>query len=313
MSTKDPSAEHHSVLLAGATGMLGSRIAHHLLAQPAVSVRLLVRDGASSDPDKKQTLAALQARGATVVSGDVTDTDSLSRATENIDIVVSAVQGGPEIIVDGQIALARAAREQGAWRILPSDFALNLFAATPGEHPLFDLRRQADDAIAELGIEHVHVLNGAFLDGMVDMGFDHDARTVSYWGTGDDVFEATTVEDTARFTARAALDTDLVSGPLPIVGDRVSPRGMTDIVETITRARYQRHSRGSVDEIRAQLEDARSRGDFNTQVGMAYALYMTNGQTAVTDAQNGRYPDISADTFGDVAGKALAKEHASPR
>ena len=35
MSTKDPSAEHHSVLLAGATGMLGSRIAHHLLAQPA--------------------------------------------------------------------------------------------------------------------------------------------------------------------------------------------------------------------------------------------------------------------------------------
>ena len=61
----------------------------------------------------------------------------------------------------------------------------------------------------------VHVLNGAFLDGMVAMGFDHTARTVSYWGTGDEVFEATTVEDTARFTARAALDTDLVSGPLP--------------------------------------------------------------------------------------------------
>lgn len=313
MNVKDRSNDQHSVLLAGATGMLGSRIAHHLLALPGVSVRLLVRDGASADPTKSETLRTLQSRGATVVTGDVTDTDSLARATENVDIVVSAVQGGPEIIVDGQVALARAAREQGAWRIVPSDFALDLFAATPGEHPLFDLRRQADEAIAELGIEHLHVLNGAFLDGMVDMGFDHDARTVSYWGTGDEMFEATTVEDTARFTARAAMDADLVSGSFPIIGDRLSPNRMADTIEWITGDRYTRHSRGSVEDLRAQLEDARSRGDVNTQVGLAYALYMTNGQTAVTDPQNARYPDISADTFGDVAGRALAREITSPR
>jgi nucleoside-diphosphate-sugar epimerase len=35
-----------TVLVAGATGMLGGRIAHHLLAEPDATVRLLVRPGA---------------------------------------------------------------------------------------------------------------------------------------------------------------------------------------------------------------------------------------------------------------------------
>lgn len=222
-----------------------------------------------------------------------------------VDVVVSAVQGGRDIIVDGQLALARAAHEQGAWRIVPSDFALDLFAATPGEHPAFDLRREADEAVAGLGLEHVHVLNGAFLDGMVDMGFDHDARTVSHWGTGDEVFEATTVEDTARFTARAAVDRDLVSGPFPVVGDRVSPNGMTDVVERLTGAHYTRTSNGGLDDLRGWLQQARDRGDVQSQTYAAYLLYMTSGQTRVTDPRDARYPDIQVESFEDVARRAL--------
>lgn len=313
MSTKDSFAERYSVLLVGSTGMLGSRIAHHLTQQPGVNLRLLIREEASADPVKTEVLGPLQAQGASIVSGDVTDTDSLARATEGVDVVISALQGGKEVIVDGQLALARAAREQGAWRIVPSDFALNLFAATPGEHPAFDARREADEAIAELGIEHLHVLNGAFLDGMVDMGFDHSARTVSYWGTGNEVFEATTIEDTARFTARAALDQDLISGTFPIIGDRVSANAITDTVERLTGERYTRHSNGDLAELRTMLEDARSRGDLNAQTGMAYMLYMANGQTAVTDPQNFRYPDITADRFEDVARRALANQSTAAR
>jgi uncharacterized protein YbjT (DUF2867 family) len=297
--------DRHTVLVAGATGMLGGRIAHHLLAQHGVTVRLLIRDTAAADAGKKEIVRALEAQGASVAIGDVGDRDSLLRASAGVDVVVSALQGGDGIIVDGQLALARAAHEQGAWRMIPSDFALDLFAATAGEHPAFDRRWRADEAIATVGIEHLHVLNGAFLDGMVDMGFDHDARTVSFWGTGDEEFEATTVEDTARFTARAALDPDLVSGPFPIVGDRVSPNTMTDTVERITGARYARRSQGTIEDLRALLADARSRGDGDTQTGLAYLLYMTTGQTAVTHPQNHRYPDIHATTFADLAGRAL--------
>lgn len=52
-----------TVLLAGATGMLGNRIATHLLTQPAVSVRLLVRPSAHHDPAKTQALDALVVGG----------------------------------------------------------------------------------------------------------------------------------------------------------------------------------------------------------------------------------------------------------
>ncbi len=48
------------VLVAGATGMLGNRIATHLLDQSGVNVRLLLRDAAPADPVKAQTVAALQ-------------------------------------------------------------------------------------------------------------------------------------------------------------------------------------------------------------------------------------------------------------
>jgi uncharacterized protein YbjT (DUF2867 family) len=308
MDSRDGSGARHTVLVAGSTGMLGGRIAHHLLREQGVRLRLLAREAAFADPAKKESLRALEAQGATIAFGDLSDRDSLQRATEGVDIVIAAVQGGREVIVDGQLALALAARAQGAWRMLPSDFALDLFAATPGEHPAFDLRREADQAIAEVGLEHVHVLNGAFLDGMVDMGFDHAARTVSYWGTGDEVFEATTVEDTARFTARAALDRDLISGPFPVVGDRVSANAMTTVVERVTGAHYTRHSNGGVDDLRAMLEAARDRGDVMAQTYAAYLLYMANGQTRVSDPQNSRYPDIQADTFEDVARRALATD-----
>src|SRR4051794_16598052 len=152
----------HTILLAGATGMLGERVAHHLLRRPEARVHLLVRD--SRDGGKREKLEPLLCAGAELVEGDLTNPGSLERATQGIDVIVSAVQGGPKVIVDGQVALARAGKRNGVRRILPSDYALDLFKATPGEHAAFDMRREADEAIAEIGLEQVNVLQGAFMN-----------------------------------------------------------------------------------------------------------------------------------------------------
>lgn len=50
-----------TILLAGATGMFGSRIAHHLLGQTKAHVRLLVRD--TKDSGKRAALDPLLSRG----------------------------------------------------------------------------------------------------------------------------------------------------------------------------------------------------------------------------------------------------------
>jgi uncharacterized protein YbjT (DUF2867 family) len=241
----------NTVLLAGATGMLGARIADHLLEAQDVALRLLVRPAALADPGKRSGLDPLVERGATVVEGDVTDPASLGRGIDGVDIVVSALQGGREIVVDGQIALARAAASNGVRRILPSDFALDLFKASPGEHPAFDLRREADEEIASLGMEHLHVLNGAFLDmlatsvGIVE--FDDEAGVASFWGTGEERFDATTVDDTARYAARVAVDASVPSGKFAVAGQRPSFGDIVSAVERGTgqpvRASQPRHDR----------------------------------------------------------------------
>ena len=303
------SGEAQTVLVAGGTGMLGGRIAAHLLEEPGIQLRLLLRPGTLQDPTKGPALEPLLRGGATTAEGELSDATSLEAATDGVDVVVSAVQGGREVIVDGQIALAEAASRSGVRRILPSDYALDLFKATPGEHANFDLRREADEVIAGTGLEHVHVLNGAFMDGFLGPYgglFDHDAHTASYWGAGEEAFDATSVEDTARYTARAALDPGLSSGKFAVAAQQLTFGAVVDAVEEATGHTYTRHSLGSAADLRTKITAACEAGASSTDVVMqVYLLYMLTGQTALEDLQNDRYPDIHPQTLTDLARRAL--------
>ncbi|MBR0655799.1 NmrA family NAD(P)-binding protein [Plastoroseomonas arctica] len=289
----------NTILLAGATGMLGSQIANHLLALPKVRVRLLVRGSAS----KTELLEPLVDSGAEVIEGDLSDADSLDRATRGVDVIVSALQGGPDVIVDGQVALAKAAKANGVRRMLPSDYALDLFKATPGEHAMFDMRAQADAKIAEIGLEQVNVLQGAFMNVFLPGhgAIDADAGTISFFGDGDRPIEVTSVEDTARMIARVALDRDVKPGKFALAGERISFRQAGEIVARITDHPIRPVSMGSEADLRAAMAKA----DPEKKVMLAYLLYMTNGQTALTDLQNDHYPDMRFERFADFIARSL--------
>ena len=292
-----------TVLLAGGTGMLGTHIARHLLDSDA-RLRLLVRDAAPRDAGKRALLDGLVDRGAAVVAGAMDDAQALLDATRGVDVVVSALQGGHEVIVDAQVALARAAAANGARRILPSDFALDHFKGTPGEHAFFDLRREADEQIAALGLEQINILNGAFLDGFVSsngaIDYDDDAGVVTFWGTGNERFEGTSIDDTARIVARVALDPEAPAGKFAIAGQVLSFGDMVAAIERRVGRRYERRSRGGPDELRAWMAEQRRKGEMVAATMGAYQLYMITGQTSLDDLQNDRYPDIRFHTFEEV-------------
>lgn len=299
-----------TVLVAGATGMLGGRIAHHLLREPATSVRLLVRPGGRTGDELAHRLESLRQRGADIVDGTLTDQPGLDAATQGVDVVVCAVQGGHGVIVDGQVALAEAAARNGARRMLPSDFALDLFKATPGENASFDLKRQADEAIAGTGLEHIHVLNGVFMDGFLGPYgglFDHTDRTVAHWGTGDEPFPATSVDDTARYASRAAVDPGLRSGKFAVAAEQLTLARAVHAVETATGQHYTSTSLGTVDDLRNRIDQARAAGATPRHVVMeVYLLYMLSGQTALDDLQNDRYPDLALQSFAQVLAAGAA-------
>lgn len=286
-----------TILLAGATGMLGARIADHLTKQPGVNLRLLVRT--ATNPKLKPLLAA----GAELIEGELADRASLDRATAGVDVIVSAVQGGPEVIVDGQVALAEVGKRNGVRRILPSDFALDLFKATPGEHAAFDARRTADDQIAQIGLEQVNILQGGFMElFMPGMGaIDLDNGTVGFFGDGNRPVEVTSVDDTARMITRVALDRTVPPGKFAFAGDRISFRQAGEIVGRQLGRQLKPVSYGTEDDLRSLMAAA----DPQKQVMLAYLLYMTNGQTALTDLQNDRYPDVKLGRFSEFAAEKL--------
>ena len=137
---------------------------------------------------------------------------ALASLCKGASTVISAIQGGPDIIIDGQTQLLRAARDAGVNRFIPSDYSLDLFKVKPGHIPTSEWRRQfALVADAERGkVEVVHVLNGGFLDRGVMFGFirviDIEKQTAFVWGDGKRPMDWTTYADTARYTVEVAVD-----------------------------------------------------------------------------------------------------------
>lgn len=288
-----------TILLAGATGMLGSRIAAHLADRPEARLRLLVRSNADA------RLRPLLNRGVEVVEGDLADPASLGRATQGVDVIVSALQGGPDVIIDGQVALADAGKRNGVRRILPSDFGLDLFKATPGEHAAFNMRAQADAGIGATGLEQVNILQGAFMEVFLPgMGaIDLDKGTIGFFGDGTMPVEVTSIEDTARMTARVALDRTVPAGKFAFAGDRVSFRQAGGIVAAQTGRTLEPVSFGS----EADLHAAMAAADPHKRVMLAYLLYMLNGQAALSDLRTHRYPDLRFESFAEFAAHKLPR------
>ena len=289
------------VLVVGSTGMLGQRIVHHLLKEPTARVKLLVRE--TGDAARQAAMKGFEDAGATIVHGDLTDADSLDRATRGIDVIVSAVQGGPDVIVDGQTRLAEAGKRNGVRRMLPSDFGLDLFKATPGEHAAFDARRAADERIAVIGLEQINILQGGFMElFMPGMGaIDLDKGTIGFFGDGERPIEVTSVEDTARMTARVALDRTVPAGKLAFAGDRISFRQAGEIIGRQIGRTLKPVSYGSESDLRSAMAAA----DPQKRVMLAYLLYMINGQTALSDLQNDRYHDLKLEKFASFAAHKL--------
>ena len=205
-------------------------------------------------------------------------------------LVVSALQGGLDIIVDGQVALATAAARNGVRAFLPSDFAIDLSAAPEGA-PQFDSRRRAAQELDKLPLQVVHVLNAAFMDMVLDPGtpglIDLSKDTVILWGTGDEKFDLTTVEDTATFTAKVATDPADLSGVRFLSGARASCNDIIAETDRLTGRELTRNVLGSAQDLR----DIVNRADDPWSVLPQWYFLSMLTVAPFPTTENDRYPD----------------------
>ena len=297
------------IALAGATGNLGGRIAKALRAENA-EVWALVRPSTSDDK-----LAELIAGGCTIVKVDLGNAEDLEAALKGADVVISALQGLRDVIVDTQTKLLDAAVAAGVKRFMPSDYAAD-FSKTAGEaNRNFDMRRDFAAVLDAAPIQGVSLLNGMFLD-LLAYGmplFDLEGHGVSFWGDENQTLDFTTMDDTAAAAALAALDP---SAPryVRVAGDQISPRGLAALGEELTGQTFALNRAGAIEDLSQAIEQVRAKSpgsegeEFPRWQQMQYLRNMMSGKAKLDPVDNARFPSIEWTTVRDFATGMLARQ-----
>ena len=209
------------ILVAGASGLLGSEVCRRL-ASKGRPVRALVRE--TSDVQKKEALAGY---GATLLTGDLKDPASLQAAccgaTAIISTASATISRQPSdsieaVDLQGQLNLVSAAQANGVER-----FCFVSYRYDPDNlYPLSNAKEAVERALLELNYT---ILRASFfmeiwLSPMA--GFDYPNAKARILGTGEKKLSWVSLGDVAKFCV-ASLDnpaaqraTIEVGGPQPL-------------------------------------------------------------------------------------------------
>ena len=289
-----------TVLLAGATGDLGGRILRNLVALGA-TVRVLTRPGTGAG-----RISELRAQGVEVIQAGYDDPDGLRRACTGVDCVVSTINGLDDAILGAQSRLLEAAVAAGVPRFIPSDFSIDYRGIRPRSNRNLQFRRDFAQRLDVTEIRATSILNGAFTDmlsGQAPMILFGRHR-VLFWSDPDQVLDFTTKDDTAAYTAAAALD-ERAPRVLQIAGDQVTARSLAATMSDLTGTPFRLLYAGSVGSLTAMSRAMKalmpaSNEPFPPWQGMQYFASMFSGDANLRYLSNDRYGGRTWTTARDV-------------
>lgn len=289
----------NTIVVVGATGNLGGRIVAALLSKGA-NVVAVVRP--SSERAKVDELTG---KGVTVIQSEMTDARELAPAFAGAAVVVSAVQGLRDVIVDTQSIVLDAAVAAGVPRFIPSDFSTDFTKLPAGDNRNFDLRREFREYLDKTPIQATSILNGAFgeiLTYNIPL-LNFKQRQVGYWDDADWRIDFTTMDDTAAFTAAAALD-PTTPRFLRTASFQISPRELAAVAEAAGKGHFALVRLGSRADLATHIQHARAANPAGEQdlyadwQQMQYMLSMFSVQNDPLD--NERYPVLTWSSAHDV-------------
>lgn len=214
------------ILVAGATGVLGSEIVSRLIAR-GETVRAMVR--ATSAPEKVERLAKA---GAKIVHADLKEPQSLLAACTGVSAVISTVttiltsQPGDSFEAtdgEGTKSLIDAAKTTGVRKFIFVSFDTSKVP----DNPLTDAKKDAEEHLKRSGLDYTILRASLFFETWLGpmLFADPVAGTAKVYGLGTDKIRYVAVADVAEFAVQSLSRTAARNATIPVGGpDEISQR-----------------------------------------------------------------------------------------
>ena len=221
------------VLVAGATGVLGSEIVRRLLAR-GEKVRAMVRS--TSNPE---AVERLRTAGAETIVGDLKDPTSLRPACEGVDAVITGVtsvttarEGDSFDATDGEgnKALIDAARKSGVRKFVFVSFN----ADYSPDCPLARAKRSAEEHLKKSGLDYTILHPSLFFESWLGpmLFADPAAGTARIYGSGHHKMRYIAVADVAELAVQALTSSAASRATIPFGGpDEISQQDAVRMFE----------------------------------------------------------------------------------
>ncbi len=294
-----------TIIVAGATGNLGERIVKALSTNEA-DIRILVRPNSNTEKVK-----ALEKLGAKVYTINHWTVEEIANACKGADCVVSALSGLKDVIIDAQTILLDGAIAAGVPRFIPSDYSLDFTKFSDGENRNLDWRRAFHTYLDKTNIKSTSIFNGAFADmltGQMPLVL-FKQKKILCWGEADHKMCFTTMDDTAAYTAKVAMDKESPRY-LRIAGDLKSPADMRALMSELSKTSYKLFRPGGQGLLGFIIKVARFFASGEKELypawqGMQYMHNMIDERALLKSIDNERYPNMQWTTTKDVLLKHL--------
>jgi len=221
------------ILVAGATGVLGSEIVRRLRAR-GEKVRAMVR--VSSAPEKVERLEKM---GADIVRADVKEPPTLRAACDGVNAVISTIttiltsQPGDSFEAtdgEGNKALIDAARKAGV-----SKFVFVSFDTSKSpDMPLSNAKKDVEEHLKRSGKDYTILHPSLFFESWLGpmLFADPAAGTAKVYGKGTDKLRYVAVADVAEFAVQSLSRPVARNATIPVGGPHeVSQREAVQIFE----------------------------------------------------------------------------------
>ena len=228
-----------TILVAGATGYLGSEICRQLISKNK-NVRGLVRT--TSDSNK---VAHLKESGVEIVEGDLKNKSSLENALQGVSAVITTVsstlsrQEGDSIQTvddEGQINLVDAAINAGV-----SHF-IYVSTCELGECPLQTAKRKVEKHLTESGLNYTILQPTYFMEVWLSpaLGFDYPNAKASIFGEGKNKVSWIAIKDVASFAVDSLDNPAAKNRTIELGGpEALSPLEVVNIFETTKGKKFE--------------------------------------------------------------------------